>query len=51
MVVHGMSNKEIAGNLTVTEGTVKNHMTSILDKSQAADRTAVALRSRELGLG
>jgi DNA-binding NarL/FixJ family response regulator len=50
-LVRGMSNKEIAASLSITEGTVKNHMTSILDKFHAPDRTTVALKARELGLG
>ncbi len=47
----GMSNKEIAAALSLTEGTVKNHMTRILDKLQVADRTGAALKARTLGLG
>ncbi|MDB6007152.1 MAG: DNA-binding response regulator [Prosthecobacter sp.] len=50
-LMRGMSNKEIATALTLTEGTVKNHMTSILDKLQVQDRTAAALKARDLGLG
>ena len=50
LLARGKSNKEIAGALGVTEGTVKNHMTSILEKFQAPDRTTVALKARELGL-
>jgi DNA-binding NarL/FixJ family response regulator len=49
-LVRGMSNKEIAAVLSITEGTVKNHMTSILEKLQVPDRTAAALKVRELGL-
>ena len=50
-LVRGMSNKEIAGALSLTEGTVKNHMTRILDKLQVSDRTGAALKARDLGLG
>ena len=50
-LVRGMSNKEIAATLCLTEGTVKNHMTRILDKLQVQDRTGAALRARDLGLG
>lgn len=50
-LVRGMSNKEIATALSLTEGTVKNHMTRILDKLQVPDRTGAALRARDLGLG
>ena len=50
-LVRGMSNKEIAATLSLTEGTVKNHMTRILDKLQVPDRTGAALKARGLGLG
>ncbi|MFZ5496861.1 MAG: response regulator [Verrucomicrobiota bacterium] len=46
----GRSNKEIGGELGITEGTVKNHMTNILGKLGALDRTQAALKARELGL-
>jgi DNA-binding NarL/FixJ family response regulator len=46
----GLSNKEIASRLGITEGTVKNHMTNVLGKLGALDRTQAALRARELGL-
>lgn len=46
----GHSNKEIGGALGITEGTVKNHMTNVLGKLGALDRTQAALKARELGL-
>lgn len=46
----GCSNKEIGVRLNISEGTVKNHMTQILGKLGALDRTQAALRARELGL-
>jgi DNA-binding NarL/FixJ family response regulator len=46
----GASNKEIAGQLYIAEGTVKNHLTSILAKLNARDRTQAVLRAKELGL-
>jgi DNA-binding NarL/FixJ family response regulator len=46
----GKSNKEIAVALDLAEGTVKNHMTNILGKLGALDRTQAALMARELGL-
>jgi len=49
-LLRGMSNKEIAAALHLTEGTVKNHMTSIFGKLQVQDRTAAALKAREMGL-
>jgi DNA-binding NarL/FixJ family response regulator len=50
-LVRGMSNKEIAAALSLTEGTVKNHMTRILEKLQVPDRTSAALKARTFGLG
>ena len=46
----GCSNKEIGTRLRISEGTVKNHMTNVLGKLGALDRTQAALRARELGL-
>ncbi|WP_395743142.1 response regulator [Prosthecobacter sp.] len=50
-LMRGMSNKEIAVALSIAEGTVKNHMTSILEKLRVPDRTSAALKARKLGLG
>lgn len=46
----GLSNKEIAQRLSVSEGTIKNHLSQIFGKLGAADRTQAALFARELGL-
>jgi DNA-binding NarL/FixJ family response regulator len=46
----GLSNKEIGQRLGITEGTVKNHMSAVLSKLGALDRTQAALRAREWGL-
>lgn len=46
----GASNKEIAAQLFITEGTVKNHITNILGKLGVRDRTQAALKARELNL-
>ena len=46
----GLSNKEIGSKLGLTEGTVKNHMTQVLSKLGALDRTQAALRAHALGL-
>jgi DNA-binding NarL/FixJ family response regulator len=50
LLAEGCSNKEIGSRLTITEGTVKNHMTNVLVKLDALDRTQAALKARELGL-
>jgi len=49
-VARGAANKEIAAELRIAEGTVKNHVTSILDKLGVTDRTQAALKARALGL-
>jgi DNA-binding NarL/FixJ family response regulator len=49
-LAQGKSNKEIAAALNIAEGTAKNHMTNILGKLGALDRTQAALRARDLGL-
>lgn len=50
LMVGGYSNKEIAGSLGVAEGTVKNHVSSILSKLGVRDRTRAVLRAFELKL-
>ncbi len=49
-IARGASNKEIASQLYIAEGTVKNHITHILGKLGVRDRTQAALKARELGL-
>jgi len=46
----GCSNKEIAANLSLAEGTVKNHVSNVLGKLGVLDRTQAALMARDLGL-
>jgi DNA-binding NarL/FixJ family response regulator len=46
----GGANREIARQLGLAEGTVKNHVTTILAKLDVPDRTRAALRARDLGL-
>ncbi|MCL6613605.1 MAG: response regulator transcription factor [Firmicutes bacterium] len=50
LVAAGASNKEIAAALFITEGTVKNHITNILDKLGVSDRTQAAVKAKELRL-
>jgi DNA-binding NarL/FixJ family response regulator len=46
----GMNNREIAEQLVITEGTVKNHVTNILGKLGVRDRTQAALKAKEMRL-
>ncbi len=50
LVARGASNRQIAENLYLTEGTVKNHMSNILSKLGVRDRTQAAIKANELGL-
>jgi DNA-binding NarL/FixJ family response regulator len=50
LLADGRSNREIAAALHLAEGTVKNHVTNVLGKLGARDRTQAALRARSLGL-
>ena len=50
LLAEGCSNKEIGSRLSITEGTVKNHMTNVLGKLGVLDRTQAALKAREMGL-
>ena len=42
-VAEGLSNKEIAAKLFISEGTVKNYITNILAKENLSHRTALAV--------
>jgi DNA-binding NarL/FixJ family response regulator len=45
LVAGGYSNKEIGRALGISDGTVKNHLTEILEKLQARDRTHAVLKA------
>ncbi len=49
-IAQGRSNKEIAANLYLTEGTVKGYVSAILSKLQVADRTQAALYAVKHGV-
>ncbi|MEK7676898.1 MAG: response regulator transcription factor [Verrucomicrobiota bacterium] len=50
LIVEGMSNKEIASALSITESTVKNHVNSILSKLRVSDRTQAATTALRRGI-
>ena len=43
LVAEGLNNKEIAGRLYLSEGTVRNTITTILEKLELRDRTQLAI--------
>ena len=46
----GLNNKEIAAELSLSVGTVKNHVSQILDKLELRDRTQLAIYAIRHGL-
>jgi DNA-binding NarL/FixJ family response regulator len=51
MVAQGETNDAIATTLGLSLKTVRNHVSSILNKLQVADRSQAAIRAREAGMG
>jgi DNA-binding NarL/FixJ family response regulator len=49
LIAAGYSNREVATTLSIAEGTVKNHVSNILTKLDARDRTHAVLRAVERG--
>lgn len=49
-VGRGLSNKEIAGELFLSEGTVRNYISNILLKAELRDRTQLAIWAVQLGM-
>lgn len=50
LIANGMSNREIAERLFVSENTVKTHSSRLFDKLSARRRTQAVQRGKELGL-
>jgi DNA-binding NarL/FixJ family response regulator len=50
LLAKGLTNRQIAERLFLAEGTVKNYVSTILQKLGVDDRTQAALRAQELGL-
>jgi DNA-binding NarL/FixJ family response regulator len=50
LIAKGKSNKEIGDELSITEKTVKTHVSHLLDKLDLADRTQAAILAVKLGL-
>jgi DNA-binding NarL/FixJ family response regulator len=49
LLASGLSNREIAHALDLADGTVKNHVSNLLSKLGARDRTHAVLKGLELG--
>jgi two-component system NarL family response regulator len=49
-IVRGMSNKEIASALGISEATVKSHINNVLSKLGATDRTQAATKALQRGI-
>ena len=50
LIAEGMSNREIAGKLFVSENTVKTHSSRVFDKLGAKRRTQAVQLGKEMGL-
>jgi DNA-binding NarL/FixJ family response regulator len=50
LVAKGLSNKEIASELKVVEGTIKIHVTNVLSKLRVADRTQAIVVAIQRGI-
>ncbi|MEJ2556392.1 MAG: response regulator transcription factor [Anaerolineae bacterium] len=50
LVAHGLSNKEIARSLGLSKGTVKVHVSNVLNKLGASSRTQAAMMALQIGL-
>ena len=50
LIAHGLSNREIAEKLFVSENTVKTHSSRLFDKLSAKRRTQAVQKGKELGL-
>lgn len=51
LIARGLNNTEIAERLTLSEGTVRNHVSAILSKLGVSDRTQAAVIAIQHGLG
>jgi DNA-binding NarL/FixJ family response regulator len=51
LIAAGHGNPEIARRLTLSDKTVRNHVSNIFAKLQVADRAQAIVRAREAGLG
>jgi len=51
LLLRGMTNREIAGELSLSDKTVKHYMTILMQRLHVRNRIEVVLAARELGIG
>ena len=50
LIAKGINNSDIAAQLHLSEGTVRNHVSAILEKLAVSDRTQAAVIAIQYGL-
>ncbi len=50
MIAKGLTNKQIASILTISDNTVRNHVNSIMEKLEVSDRTEAATTAIQQGI-
>jgi DNA-binding NarL/FixJ family response regulator len=51
LIAQGINNQAIANRLSISEKTVRNHISNIFNKLQVVDRAQAIVKAREAGLG
>jgi DNA-binding NarL/FixJ family response regulator len=51
LIAQGLNNPQIAARLSISEKTVRNHVSNIFNKLQVADRSQAIIRARDAGMG
>ena len=51
LIAKGINNQAIASRLSISEKTVRNHISNIFNKLQVVDRAQAIVKAREAGLG
>lgn len=51
LIAKGINNQAIASRLSISEKTVRNHISNIFNKLQVADRAQAIVKAREAGMG
>lgn len=51
LIAQGLNNQGIATRLSISEKTVRNHVSNIFNKLQVADRAQAIIRARDAGMG